>query len=613
MVSKLAVTAIVLIIAVPILLGYGLAFEEEEYVSYETSDRINLTDRVLNSTNPILLTSTNPLNNSELLATITYPGTGVTETTIKAPAYVSTGDTYSSIPLYETVTGYYSLSSGTTNTTEGVNQGSYSAIWFNDQESYPYLMVTANQLMQLDLSNPSYVSMGNSFGPFIQSGSDSWMINVGGSDRSTGDIRIISDRFPTYTIRYVPYTDVNLDHNYTITITTAAAIKVTHTGGAVDYHPILSTPTGGIQILRSGSSLAIGDTRYTNVDHISIAAAANQVYYSYTQPAEGGGYADPSYGWTTDVAPAGTISRIYWINSQLNGSVRLLADIQQGEYVDLQPMLDQTATSWVSIRKPTATNVTVNNNNLGNYRYLCIDITGSSVTVSGIDSWPNMYTAPNIINSVTVDLSPTTELFDRVYLSGSNTINYRIDSAEILSGYFATTENATIDMGTLWPDKSFVLSLNSIGIYGDSISYAGQNFPVTDGSITVDGQRIRLLQAAFSAIYDEETETYTPTINGIELNTELPPSPIAPALGLGGEWSLTLMAYNVERIEGTRMVWQAGEFAFNGADSSFALLGLLTCGAVFVGLGMYGRRSGAKVGMLMLITGCAALIFLAMI
>ena len=136
---------------------------------------------------------------------------------------------------------------------------------------------------------------------------------------------------------------------------------------------------------------------------------------------------------------------------------------------------------------------------------------------------------------------------------------------------------------------------------------------MTDGSITVEGKKIRLLQASFSAVYDEETETYTPSINGIELNTELPPSPVAPALGLGGEWSLAVMAYNVEKIEGTHLVWQAGEFAFNGADSNFALIGLLTCGAVFVGLGMYGRRSGAKVGMLMLITGCAAFIFLAMI
>ena len=41
-------------------------------------------------------------------------------------------------------------------------------------------------------------------------------------------------------------------------------------------------------------------------------------------------------------------------------------------------------------------------------------------------------------------------------------------------------------------------------------------------------------------------------------------------------------------------------------------MGLITCAAVFVGLGMYGARSGAKVGKLMIICGCAAFVFLAL-
>lgn len=613
MVSKLAGAALVLIIAVPILLGYGLAFEEEDYVSYETSDRINVTDRVLNSTNPIFMASTSPLNNSELLARITYPGSGVTETSIKAPAYASTGSKYTPIPLYQTVTGYYNLNASTTYTTSGDNLGSYSQINIpaNVASTRPYLYITTDQLAQLSPSSGAG-KMDYTFGPFVQSGEQTWQFstyNDQSNPKNTGTFRILSDRFPTYTVTYVPYTDFDVSANYTFTLTGAAAIKITHSDNSTEYYPMLTTPTGGIQIIKQGTNLTIGESRYDNVKLVSVAAApsVSQIYYSYTETVAST-YADPSYGWTTNVAN-GNPARIYWMNSQLNGSIRMLAEIQTGESLDIQPMNGDIGTSFVPIRKPTSGNglVTVNGNSLGNYTYLCLDITGSSVTVSGIDSWPNMYTAPNIINSITVDLENPIELFDRVWLSGSTSINYRVDSAEILSGYFATTLDATIDMATLWPDKSFVLSMSSIGIYGDSITYAGQIFPVSNGSITVNGKSIRLLQAAFSATLEDGE--YTATINGEEVAT----SATAPALYLGGEWSLALMAYNVERIEGTRMVWHAGEFAFNGADSSFALLGLLTCGAVFVGLGMYGRRSGAKVGMLMMITGCAALIFLAMI
>lgn len=611
MVSKLAVTALVLIVAAPILLGYGLAFEEEDYVAYETSDRINVTDRVLNSSNPIYMASTSPLNNSELLATITYMPGGVTETSIKAPAYASVGSVYTSIPTYETITGYIQMSNSSQSTSGQTGEGGrYSIVGpWQDPNAAPFVRLSADQLSQLNIWNPTYRTTYVSPGTYItvfQSASDRWTSTFDNSTYTFGAFEFLSDRFPTYTVVTSTYTDITtLGTSYTLHLSQPSVIKINYNGGGTGYVPVTSLPSAGVNIIKQGSHLIIGDGTYDNVSTISVATNATQLGYSYTQQVSGS-YADPSYGWTTNVNE-GNPARIYWMNSQLNGSVRMLMEIQTEEFVDIQPMNGSTGTEWISIRKPTSTNVTVNGNSLGNYTYLCLDITGSSVTVSGIDSWPNMYTAPNLINSITVDMTNTLEMFDRVWLNGSTTINYRVDSAEILSGYFATTQDATIDMDALWPGKSFVLSLSSIGIYGDSITYAGQNFPVENNTITVNGKQIRLLQAAFSATLEDGE--YTATINGEEVAT----TSAAPTLYLGGEWSLTLMAYNVERIEGTHMVWQAGEFAFNGADSSFALLGLLTCGAVFVGLGMYGRRSGAKVGMLMLITGCAALIFLAMI
>ena len=59
------------------------------------------------------------------------------------------------------------------------------------------------------------------------------------------------------------------------------------------------------------------------------------------------------------------------------------------------------------------------------------------------------------------------------------------------------------------------------------------------------------------------------------------------------------------------MKWSPGEFAFDKRD--FAAVGLLVAGACMVGLGMMGQRSGVKIGVLMLVCGGAALVYLTMI
>ena len=59
------------------------------------------------------------------------------------------------------------------------------------------------------------------------------------------------------------------------------------------------------------------------------------------------------------------------------------------------------------------------------------------------------------------------------------------------------------------------------------------------------------------------------------------------------------------------MTWAPGEFAFDKQD--FAACGLLVAGALLVGLGMYGARSGIKIGLLLLICGGGALLYLTMV
>ena len=58
-------------------------------------------------------------------------------------------------------------------------------------------------------------------------------------------------------------------------------------------------------------------------------------------------------------------------------------------------------------------------------------------------------------------------------------------------------------------------------------------------------------------------------------------------------------------------VWHAGEFGLD--KKGFAVAGLLACGGLLVALGMSGQRSGGKMGVLLLICGGAAIVFLLII
>ena len=150
---------------------------------------------------------------------------------------------------------------------------------------------------------------------------------------------------------------------------------------------------------------------------------------------------------------------------------------------------------------------------------------------------------------------------------------------------------------------SYRIELADIGQIGDSITWGGETYAVTDGKITVNNVKIKVSDLQLDSKYLDGVRTNY--INGRQISTG------SNSLQLTGTWAAIVSLSELDHSTTTSTEWIAGEFAWNGVDQSFALMGLITCVAVFVGLGMYGARSGAKVGTLMIICGFAALIFLA--
>ena len=606
--KKIAAIGITLVIALTILIGYASNLETVERSGWETDSTANITDRILNNNEPYYIRSYSASNNAELFAVVNFGG-GVIENRILAPAYQSQGGTYSSLPIYTTASASYTLNSYTNNTTSGHTYSSYAtAVSYNNEipANAGYYYFTTTTLAQF--YGGGYSPLGTAFGPFLQTGTGAWV----GLDQFGTDVpmntstQIVSDQMPTYTIISRPWTQLNINSDYATNFSGDCAIKLVDNYGNTTYYQ--SRPTNQTYIAKTGSTVILNNhDTYSNIASVYIApgvSTGNSITYYYT--AATGDYGNPAYGWTIPTVGGMISIEPSWINGQSNNLVRMMIDIESGESTSLRAKSsDGTYSSWMTISH-VSSDITVAGNTLGNYRYVCCDIGRSSMTVYGISSWPPMAADPDLLNSVTVDYGSTLTDISMIDLSGLNTVNYRVDYADMKVGTYPNTVNAQLDLAAYYPGKSCAMSFTSIGVYGDSITFGGQTFQVTNNSITVDGKTAPLLKSMFTITYNDDTNDWTNSINNIPVSTGSPST-----IRFNGTWSTTIAGHAVVPMTGTTLEWQPGGF---GIDiDQFGLIGAAMCAVLFVALGIYGRRSENKLLWLALVFGGLTLIFLIII
>ena len=194
-----------------------------------------------------------------------------------------------------------------------------------------------------------------------------------------------------------------------------------------------------------------------------------------------------------------------------------------------------------------------------------------------------------------------TEIYGLILEEG---LTYRVDYVHSRSSSYAVATDVTWNPESLLQDdqSSYRITFGA-GQIGKSITWGGTTYQITDGKITVGNTKYDVSGLELDSRYLDGTRTNY--INGKQVSIG------ANELQLGGTWSAIVNLSELTHSTTTVTEWTPGKFAWNGVDQSFALMGLITCAAVFVGLGMYGARSGAKVGKLMIICGAAAFVFLA--
>ncbi len=624
---KAGAIALTLIIAVPILLGYGLASEETTKDVDVTENTGSLSDIILNSTTPYYVTYAGANNNNTLFRVTQAQGS--TYSSLINPDFVQTSSTtYTYTPIYSTGTATVNLPS-TSNTysnpdyptlrSYGIGSGvSYDTelpsfaiagltiagspggygIQYSVDSVVSTVYVNPNQEFYAMASGDGYLISGtNSDSEDFSAQCDGFSISILTSlTMYYKEFYTIPDSFPDV---WSTNLSGHLVLNLTVGSDTTAVAYTDADSLVVSYNTV--TVTHGTE-----------NDIYSDVTGIGYAqslSSSNFVYSYQSSTIET--YADVSYGWTTPTSSY--VHYDYWMNGFVNSYVRMMIHMEANETFEISSHYTDSVVALYltsdSLNRVTA-KIYGTDYDLGRYTDMMIEVDAATgyITVTGIASWPSIGSLPETTyNSVTGYSGVITEDFTELFITDINThaVELRVDSAQIVAGYFPSTKDYALNVGHLYPESTRQsVIIDSVGIYGDSLGfwYSGApHYDVTDGTITVDGTVIPIkgMKIDFEKV-GTGTTAWNISANGHFITTAGSPTVI-----FNGEWSLTLHHAETTTESVVQNSWVAGEFALD--ENGFVMAMLLVALAAFVALGMTGGRSGAKVGILALICGGAVL------
>lgn len=600
--KALAAIALTLIIAMPIGIGFLTAVHQEEADSWQTTSSSKISDLMLNHQTPYFGSYKGSSNNAVLLGEDSA-----------SPQYVSTTSTFSSLPTYTetshavtTAAAYnYVYGNATTDTTimpiSGVYPGSTNTV-IGDHDVYQ--IRTSHMTVEYSTGGGNF-ARNTLYNPDLEmwtfwiyrSSADTWAVYKDDSSMPVASRTDILNWFATTDYensrqvgyRYADYETVDSS-------LVPASISAIH--ASINFG---DNYIGGNHNIALTSSAVIVDGVEYEIDSTTAVKIASVSTTNVITSVATGNYADPADGWTVP----DTSDTYLWVNNQKNQTVTfyLKADVAAGQYAtvgDLRIFVEgqQVGAYLISEGIDFA-------QMLGKYSYVQVVMSTTGYTLTGISAWPSMGTVPQTYNTLTFNTAR--DVFYSVDIQATSTNwHFRVDNANIEQGTYPSTFDYTLNLQQIYPDTNIDIYLNSIGVYGDYIYFGGALMTVENGSVTINGQTYRLLHAHLSA-WAEEGGHYSLRINGDEVATTSEP----PTIFWGGEWSVTATAYKIEKVHEYVTVWHAGEFGLD--KRGFAVAGLLACAAMFVALGMTGQRSGGKAGVLLLICGGAAIVFLLII
>ena len=196
------------------------------------------------------------------------------------------------------------------------------------------------------------------------------------------------------------------------------------------------------------------------------------------------------------------------------------------------------------------------------------------------------------------------EHISTMFISGPTPV-MRIDAARVGAYDYRVMEDAVYDPAVFRANP--ITTLNNGLRFGPSLEFGGNTYTVTKGNITIGTHDFSLEGMTFESV--QVGGQYENRINGNTVSTTATPSTIT----FNGKWLTDVTTESQAMTTVSETKWEPGKFAWNGIDTDFKLAGLMASLGAFIGLAIYGRRSGTRVMPLLVVCGGAALMFLVMI
>lgn len=241
-----------------------------------------------------------------------------------------------------------------------------------------------------------------------------------------------------------------------------------------------------------------------------------------------------------------------------------------------------------------------------------IKVNRTGIEVRYVGNWPSQVGEANYYRSWSQDfLTPITQPQCIKYIGIESTRDavMRFDQATYRSYSYNITEDLQYNPANIIGSNNVVTKLQSVTRAGSSITFGGNTYTVTDYNLMLGTHKIPLSGLRFESVLNENN-TYDNKINGHVVSTTATPSTVT----FDGKWLVNVASAKMTSYTYTGTQWQAGEFGWDGMDHNFLIVGLITCLGVFIGCGIYARksRSGGLLP-LMIVTGCAAAVFFIML
>lgn len=249
------------------------------------------------------------------------------------------------------------------------------------------------------------------------------------------------------------------------------------------------------------------------------------------------------------------------------------------------------------------------------YPYILLSLDSISDTIvftglSGMESFADSY-QDKMGNSVTLDmdLDPiNTITFVR---STGDGFAYLVRNAVVQYGTIHAMQDATLTPSDYLPDNLWVVGFRSIAVYGDSITITdvagGQTvLQVKDGRIQPNEslgltEEIPMMGLVIQRIPDSSGAIRT-SINGVSLPINI------QSITFDGTWVMSVSLADVDSYEYKDYSWNAGGFGLTA--EGFCSVGIITAFLSFIGISLYGQRSGTRMGLALFVSAIIGLVYL---